>query len=332
MATVIRTLESLPAWKEFDCYWLGTQIQRNYAWKVWYALKSYFIAFGIIWRYDIIHFHTVPDRICLIIQLPIFLMARIGRKKIIMHIHMGNQLAEHTKNGLFKWCLNRSDLVVLLAKKWKALFDEKFSDVKVPTAVLYNPSTHVEKVDWGCKQKLIIMIGYMNDNKAPNVLLEAWAMICDKYPEWKVSLLGNGEVERFKQLAEEMELQDSVEFAGYVVGEEKKRYLEEASIFCMCSYQEGFPMVVLEAWEHGICVVTTPVGGLPDVLEEGKNALTFNFGDARGLANQLMRLMDNEKLRRQMTDYSYDFVESHFSLAEVEKRMKDIYNNIIVPD
>ncbi len=91
-------------------------------------------------------------------------------------------------------------------------------------------------------------------------------------------------------------------------------------------------MVVLEAWEHGICVVTTPVGGLPDVLEEGKNALTFNFGDARGLANQLMRLMDNEKLRRQMTDYSYDFVESHFSLAEVEKRMKDIYNNIIVPD
>lgn len=241
---------------------------------------------------------------------------------------MGNQLAEHTKNGLFKWCLNRSDLVVLLAKKWKALFDENFSDVKVPTAVLYNPSTHVEKVDWGCKQKLIIMVGFLNDNKAPNVLLEAWAMIRDKYPEWKVSLLGNGEVERFKQLAENMELQDSVEFAGYVVGEEKKKYLEEASIFCMCSYQEGFPMVVLEAWEHNICVVTTPVGGLPDVLEEGMNALTFDFGDVQGLSNQLMTLMDNEKLRRQMSDYSYDFVEEHFSAMKINKAIGEIYYSL----
>ena len=328
VATVIRTLESLPVWKEFDCYWLGTQIQRNYIWKVWYALKSYFIALCIIWRYDIIHFHTVPDRICLIIQLPIFLLARIGRKKIIMHVHMGNQLAEHTKNGLFKWCLNRSDLVILLAKKWKALFDEKFSDVKVPTAVLYNPSTHVEKVDWGCKQKLIIMVGFLNDNKAPNVLLKAWDMIHEEYPEWRVAILGNGEVERFKRMAEDMGLQDSVQFTGYLVGKEKEKYFEEASIFCMCSYQEGFPMVVLEAWEHDICVVTTPVGGLPDVLEEGKNALTFDFGDARGLADQLIRLMDSESLRRQLADYSYNFVEEHFSAKEIDREQCRIYENL----
>lgn len=241
---------------------------------------------------------------------------------------MGNQLAEHTKNGLFKWCLNRSDLVVLLAKKWKALFDENFSDVKVPTAVLYNPSTHVEKVDWGCKQKLIIMVGFLNDNKAPNVLLKAWDMIREEYPEWRVAILGNGEVERFKRMAEDMGLQDSVQFTGYLVGKEKEKYFEEASIFCMCSYQEGFPMVVLEAWEHDICVVTTPVGGLPDVLEEGKNALTFDFGDARGLADQLIRLMDSESLRRQLADYSYNFVEEHFSAKEIDREQCRIYENL----
>ena len=240
---------------------------------------------------------------------------------------MGNQLAEHTKNGLFKWCLNRSDLVVLLAKKWKALFDEKYSDVKVPTAVLYNPSTHVEKVDWGCKQKLIIMVGFLNDNKAPNVLLKAWDMIHEEYPEWRVAILGNGEVERFKRMAEDMGLQNSVEFTGYLVGNEKEKYFEEASICCMCSYQEGFPMVVLEAWEHSICVVTTPVGGLPDVIEEGKNVLTFDFGDARGLANQLMRLMEDESRRRNMSDYAYDFVEQRFSSGHINTSLKNIYED-----
>ena len=47
--------------------WLGTQIQRGYGVKLWFALKAYFRAMFTIWQYDIVHFHTVPDKICLII-------------------------------------------------------------------------------------------------------------------------------------------------------------------------------------------------------------------------------------------------------------------------
>jgi glycosyltransferase involved in cell wall biosynthesis len=241
---------------------------------------------------------------------------------------MGNQLANHTNNGLFKWCLKRANLIILLAKKWEKLFEEHFCDVNVPTKVLYNASTHVEKVNWKRKKKLIIMVGYMNDNKAPNLLLKAWAMIRNRYPNWKVVMLGNGEVDRFKQMTSEMGLQDSVKFTGYLVGDEKKRYFEEASIYCMCSYQEGFPMVVLEAWEYKICVVTTPVGGLPDVIEEGNNALVFDFGDWQGLAEHLMRLMDNESKRKTMADYSYGFVEEHFSAMKINKAIEEIYYSL----
>ena len=327
VATVIRTMESLPVWKEFDCYWLGTQIQRNYAWKVWYALKAYFIALFIIWRYDIVHFHTVPDKICLIIQMPVFLLARLGRKKIIMHIHMGNQLENHQENRLFLWCLRRADLIILLAKKWERLFKEWFPSIDVPTTVVYNASTHVEKVDWRKKEKSILMVGYLNDNKAPDLLLKAWKGIKDDYPDWRVSILGNGEVERFKRMAKELGLQDSVEFLGYIEGDEKKRFFEGASIYCMCSYQEGFPMVVLEAWEHGICVVATPVGGLPDVIEEGKNVLTFNFGNVKELAAQLKVLMNSESLRKKIADYSYEFVEEKFSTKKINQQWISIYED-----
>ena len=327
VASVIRQMKKMPVWQDCQCYWLGTQIQRNYAWKLWYALKAYFVALFIVWRYDIVHFHTVPDRICIVIQMPVFLLALVGRKKIVMHIHMGNQLKDHTKNFLFKWCLKRADLVILLAKKWQTLFKEIYADIKTPTAVLYNACEDVPEVPFSEKEKIIMMAAYYNDNKAPDLLLKAWQKIKGKYPDWRVCMLGNGEVERFKQMSEKMGLSDSITFTGYVVGKERDDYFRKASIYCMCSYEEGFPMTVLEAWSYGICVVTTPVGGLPDVLSDGKNALVFNFGNWEELADRLTYLIDHEEERRTMTTYSRQFVYDYFSLEKVNLELLEIYNS-----
>ena len=327
VASAIRLMKRMPAWKEYRCYWLGTQIQRSKLWKLWYAVKGNLTALFIIWRFSIVHLHTVPDRICLVIQLPIFLLARLGRKKIIMHVHMGNQLRNHTENRLFKWCLNRVDLVVLLAKKWQRLFEESFKDVKTPTAVLYNACEPPTEVALDAKEPVVFMAAYFNDNKAPDLLLKAWKSIKDRHSEWRLFMLGNGEVERFKAMAQAMGL-DDVEFTGYIEGKEKEDFFRRASIYCMCSYEEGFPMVVLEAWAHGIDVVTTPVGGLPDVLDEGRNALTFGFGDWQGLAAQLERLMDDPELREEMAEYARRFVQERFSLESIGGELRRIYEEV----
>ncbi|MBE6271836.1 MAG: glycosyltransferase family 4 protein [Prevotella ruminicola] len=329
VSSVIKLMKKMPVWKEYDCYWLGTQIQRNYAWKLWYALKAYVIALCIIWRYDIVHFHTVPDKICLIIQMPVFLLALIGRKRIVMHIHMGNQLRNHTRNKIFKWCLRRADLIILLAKKWQALFKDEFADIKTPTTVLYNACEMVPEVPLEEKEKSIVMAAYFNDNKAPDLLLKAWKKLKDHYPDWHVYMLGNGEVERFRKMAEDMGLADSVTFTGYVVGKLRDDYFRKASIYCMCSYEEGFPMVVLEAWAYGICVVTTPVGGLPDVLEDGRNALIFDFGNWETLANRISRLIENRTMRKNMADDARDMVYHHFSNQQINEMTESIYSTVL---
>ena len=87
-------------------------------------------------------------------------------------------------------------------------------------------------------------------------------------------------------------------------------------------------MVVLEAWAHGISVVTTPVGGLPDVLDEGRNALTFGFGDWQGLAAQLERLMDDPELREEMAEYARRFVQERFSLESIGGELAEIYRKL----
>ncbi|MCM1078837.1 MAG: glycosyltransferase family 4 protein [Bacteroidales bacterium] len=328
VSSVIKLMEKMPAWEMYSCRWIGTQIQRSYLWKLWYAVRSWFVALFVIWRYDIVHFHTVPDRICLVIQMPIFLLALIGRKRIIMHIHMGNQLRNHIRNSLFLWCLKRADLVILLAKKWERLFREEYSGIHAKTAVLYNACEEIPVVPPSEKTKTIIMAAYFIDNKAPELLLKAWQALKDKYPDWKVYMLGNGEVARYEKMAGEMSLSDTVTFTGYVTGKEKEDYFRKASIYCMCSYEEGFPMVVLESWAYGICVVTTPVGGLPDVIEEGKNCLTFGFGDSEALADRLDNLMSNKELRMEMAQYSRKFVLEKFSLLSIDRELQRIYRNL----
>lgn len=329
VSSVIKLMKKMPVWQEYGCYWLGTQIQRNYAWKLWYAVKGNVMAFFIIWRYDIVHFHSVPDKIDLLIKLPILLLALMGRKRIILHIHMGNQLKNHTQNKLFRWYLRRADLIILLAKKWQKLFQEMYDDIKTPTTVLYNACEEVPKVPFEEKEKIIIMAAFFNDNKAPDLLLKAWQKIKGKYPDWHIYMLGNGEVERFRQMAEGMGLSDSVTFTGYVVGKEREDYFRKASIYCMCSYEEGFPMVVLEAWGYGICVVTTPVGGLPDVLEDGYNAMAFDFGSWQQLADKLSLFMEQEEKRKAMADYSRQFVYARFSMEKINQDIKDVYQGLM---
>ena len=126
-----------------------------------------------------------------------------------------------------------------------------------------------------------------------------------------------------------MGLDDSVTFTGYITGKQKEDVWNRASIYCMCSRHEGFPMMVLEVWARGIAVVTTPVGGLPDVIEEGKNCHTFPFDDADALTMQLRRLMEYPKLRRNMAEYSKSFGEKGVAPVVVNESIDKLYEEIL---
>lgn len=88
-------------------------------------------------------------------------------------------------------------------------------------------------------------------------------------------------------------------------------------------------MVVLEAWARGIAVVTTPVGGLPDVIEEGKNCLTFPFDNVDSLTMQLCKLMESPKLRREMAEYSKIFGERVFAPVKVNEGIEKLYEEVL---
>lgn len=327
ISSLLRSFSNLEVWKRYEMSWLGTQTQGRKIERLIYALRAAVIAPFVIIKYSIVHFHLVPGT-GLITHIPQLLFAKLYRKKVALEIHVGNQLNDNVNNELFKWWLRRADVIILLANRWKEAFNECFPDISTPVEVLYNACDILPEVPEEEKGGSIIMAAYLNDNKAPDLLLKAWIRLKDKYPEWNVTIMGNGEVERYKKMAESLALPD-VKFPGYLTGDVKDREWRKASIYCMCSYQEGFPMVVLEAWNYGVCVVTTPVGGLTDVIEDGKNCLVFPFGDVDALANQLERLITDEELRKELRSNGRALVNEKFSLQCVDKQLDSIYSRLI---
>lgn len=332
VTTVIRLIKKMPVWEKYSCHWLGTQIQADAKTKALYAIRAYLWALVNIWRYDIVHFHTVPN-VSMKIQLPVFLLALMGRKKIIVHLHVGNQLTfPGTRNfKLAHWCMKRADRIVLLAHKFAGFMDEYWQDVKTPKTVIYNACEDVKALPYEQHEKYILYAGRFTDNKGGWLLVKAFAMIHEKFPEWKLLLLGEGE-ERYiyDRLVAENHLEDKVSMPGFKHGEELAAAFRKASIFGLTSHYEGFPMVVLEAWAYGVPVVTTPVGGLPDVLEEDRNACVFDYDNAEALAQKLEHLMGDDKLRADMSEFSKQFCERMFSAKAVNESLDELYEGLTV--
>lgn len=328
VASVINLLKTSKLWNQYQCYWLETQIQDNLLIKLIFCLRSYFLSIFKIPLYDIIHFHTVPGR-SLLIQFPVFLLSLIYRKKIILHFHAGNQFDDYANSKLFKFCLKQSNYIILLSNSLKNKLTSLFPDVKTEMSVIYNPCLDPETLPYNERSKTIIFSGKLNHNKGYDILLKAFSLIYRDYPEWKLIFMGDGEINKAASLAKELEINSKTRFMGYTVGKVKDTIYKNASILCLCSYKEGLPMAVIEAWSYGIPVITTLAGGLSEIIIENKNAITFNFGNYQELSQKLKYLIDDYSIREKMSKFSRKFALENFSITQVTVQISHIYNYLI---
>lgn len=84
-------------------------------------------------------------------------------------------------------------------------------------------------------------------------------------------------------------------------------------------------MAVLDAWAYGIPVITTPVGGIPDVAIDGENMLLFNPGDIDTLADKLGLMIKDDELRAKLSEESRKMAKGKFNLNTITKQVAGIY-------
>ena len=328
ITAVVKAHEAGEQWSRFHCKWIPTHVDKSKLSKLMYfarGLAEYLVLLPFV---DMVHIHTSEPPSAKR-KLLFFWPAKWMKKKIVVHFHSFSP--DTTINGphskVYQELFCGADVVVVLSNYWKEAVDEKFQ-LGDRIKVVYNPCptiTYPQKYE---KTKSILYAGTINQRKGYADLVKAFAKVAPEHPDWKITFAGNGEIEQARSLAKELGIEGKIDFLGWVNGESKDKAFKQASVFCLPSYAEGFPMAVLDAWAYGLPVVTTPVGGIPDVAIDGENMLLFQPGNINTLAEKLEQIITDEALRRKLMVSSKKMAAEEFNLNTINSQISEIYKSL----
>lgn len=193
-----------------------------------------------------------------------------------------------------------SDVVLVLSKEDFGYY-EKNLKIRHRLEQIYNPNPYESPKETGAEKKetLIFAAGRLTKAKGFDYLIQSWAMLENKYPDWRVEIAGQGEDEdALKEMAAQYGLKN-LSFIGKVNLIEE--YYKRAAIFALPSRNEGFGMVLIEAMAYEVPAVSFSCqAGPSDIITSGKDGILVETGDFKGFADALESLMVHEEKRKEM--------------------------------
>jgi len=176
--------------------------------------------------------------------------------------------------------------------------------------------------------KNILMISRITKNKGAIEYFKSAELLKKKYKDWNFIIVGTNdyktpdriEIEYLKSLKKKK----IIKFVGYK--QDVSKILKKTEIFCLPSYREGMPKVVLEALSSGVPVVTTNVPGCKESIMNNYNGLLCKPYDHLDLSKKIEKLILNKKLRKKFSINASNYAKKKFSITSVTKNIYKIYN------
>ncbi len=163
---------------------------------------------------------------------------------------------------------------------------------------------------------IIGTVGRLTEVKRQDVLLRGFAKARTKFPAAHLLILGDGPLRKeLEDLAAELGIGSSVHFAGYQ--SPTAPFIQAMNVFALTSRSEGMPQAALEASVCGVPAVASRVGGLPELIDDGKSGILFPVGDDDALASALGKLLAEPATARQMGQAAKDRAISKFDISRM---------------
>lgn len=304
------------------------------------CLKVIFLTFAIIKcatiltfnpNIKIVHIHTASDNSFK--RKTIFIaIAKFFRKKIILHIHGGNFKNFYSTNPKrISYILQKADLIIALSNGWKQFFISNCHCKNV--TVLNNP---IEKPhDIKCqphKKTTILFLGKVSKEKGIYDLIEVVnVLIKENKLNISLQICGNDDNNILSKLINKYNLKNDVEVEGWVEGFKKSSLLANADIFILPSYIEGLPICILEAMSYKKPIITTPVGGIPEIITHDKNGILVPPGDKNALAKAIITLYSDPDKCQLIGNAGYETSKAFWS-DNIKKELFKIYETLLNND
>ncbi len=179
------------------------------------------------------------------------------------------------------------------------------------------------------QDKNIVYAGRLIGLKGVGILLQAMARVCERFP-CKLLVIGDGEARPgLENLSKRLGISERVIFTGFVPHQELPRYYSVADVGVFPSVaDETFGVAICEAMACGKAVVSTPVGGIPELVLKGETGLLAEPRNPEDLADKISELLGDEDLRRGMGEKGSQRVREYFTWEKVADRLLQAYDNV----
>jgi glycosyltransferase involved in cell wall biosynthesis len=291
-------------------------------------------------NYDIIHINPSIVIFSLLRDgLFIISLHLTGLKNIVVFIHGWNSiLFNKIKRNIllrliFLKIFGKAKAIIVLGSNFKS----ELIDIGFRTDNIHILSTMFDgelfKTAYPKKKKNDVKLLFLSrviKEKGIFELVDAFEMVRNDFSELSLFIAGDGsDLDILSRYVSKKSLDDSIVFTGYVKNKKKATIFREADIFILPSYHgEGCPVSLIEAMAAGLAVITTPVGGIPDIIDDDVNGILLNYPAPSQIAAALKRLLNDRKLCKTIQDNNRRKAWKHYEAKTVTGIIENIYSQV----
>lgn len=254
-------------------------------------------------------------------------LTRLARRPYIVHVH-GGAFADFYRRSRppAQWVIRRmlrgARAVITLTPSWAR---ELQAITGRPTVTIPNPvRVPAGRADPARRPAHVVTLARIGPEKGSFVLVRAFAAIAGDHPGARLVLAGDGSQEEARRVAEETGVADRLDLTGWIGPDARDALLAEAAVFVLPSRIEGLPVSMLEAMAHALPVVVTPVGGIPDAIDDGVTGVLVPIDDVERLAAAIGGLLADPARATAMGAAAREVVAGTYELDAVAVRIGDL--------
>jgi glycosyltransferase involved in cell wall biosynthesis len=339
MLTVVQGYEAGGLFDRFDIRFITTHWDGSVSLRAKTAANAYLTLCRLLVtaREPLVHVH-MSSRGSFWRKSVICALARLRGRPYVIHMH-GSEFRKfyHEECGRFaKWAVRnvfeKSAVVLALSGQWNDELKRIAPRATVqtfPNAVRLYDAPKLAPANGPVR---ILFAGRIGARKGTFELLKAFARIAPRFPAATLVCAGDGDAEQLMAVARQLGVAGQVECPGWLSPQQLGDQLSRASIFALPSHAEGVPMAVLEAMARSLPVLTTPVGGIPEVIQDDRNGLMVSPGDVDAIERALVRLLESPELRERLGAAARETIARNYSLDSAIERVAALYRRFGIPD
>ena len=215
--------------------------------------------------------------------------------------------------------LKKLDCFVVLTEEDKGAWSELKNICVIPDPLSFIPTKHSELRD-----RRVVAVGRYVYQKGFDLLLQAWATIERQYPDWQLTIFGDGDRAPYEKQMISLGIDDKRCHLNGPTSNVQEEY-NNSSLFVFSSRFEGFGMVLVEALACGLPVVSfnCPCGP-KDIIKDGEDGLLVENGNVEALAASMTRLMNDDTLRLAMSKVGQKNAK-RFCMEQIAERWKSLF-------